>query len=235
MRRTPLIFVTLGAGIIAACSPDRSTPTEPRALPTRPAFDGEGCGTQIICDDGSINWFDDGYEETSSLEEDGSASVVLTGSTGSYGQAPFCPGAFGGMWTHTINVPTPQGTRVMKPFSFQGLHTLLFENPPGLGRYSLPAGYWPAVDGSGVQAQAESADATCVWTFPAPGTLRIDIGFYRYHRVNTRWPRRRGVSNGSGGGGAPPGCHYEYIYLEVNYGDGTGWHVIWEGNALVCG
>jgi hypothetical protein len=110
-------------------------------LATRPAFDGDdGCGTQIICDDGSVNWFDDGYEETTSTEEDGYGTAVLTGSTGgAYGTAPFCPSGFGGIWIHNINVPTPQGTKVMKSFSISGLHALLSESAPGIGRYSIPS------------------------------------------------------------------------------------------------
>ena len=44
-----------------------------------------------------------------------------------------------------------------------------------------------------------------------------------------------GSSSSGGGGGSTPGCQEEYIYMDINYWDGTGWHEIWEGWALVCG
>jgi len=43
------------------------------------------------------------------------------------------------------------------------------------------------------------------------------------------------TGGGGGGGGPPPNCTVEYVYLEINYNDGTGWHILWEGYATVCG
>jgi len=42
------------------------------------------------------------------------------------------------------------------------------------------------------------------------------------------------MNGGSGGGGGNGNCHTEYIVVEINYGDGTGWHTLWEGYATVC-
>jgi hypothetical protein len=40
---------------------------------------------------------------------------------------------------------------------------------------------------------------------------------------------------GDDGGGTPPtSCHSEYIYIDVDYGDGN-WITVWEGWAQVCG
>jgi hypothetical protein len=47
-----------------------------------------------------------------------------------------------------------------------------------------------------------------------------------------------GYGGGSGGGdlggGGGLSCREEYIYIEVDYGDGSGWHTWWEGWATVC-
>ena len=40
---------------------------------------------------------------------------------------------------------------------------------------------------------------------------------------------------GGGGGGGGPECTQEYIILEINYNDGTGWHTLYEGYVTVCG
>lgn len=52
--------------------------------------------------------------------------------------------------------------------------------------------------------------------------------------ISDPWTRKSSFGGGGGGGGPDP-CYQEYIYLEVDYGDGTGWHVVWEGYATVCG
>jgi hypothetical protein len=44
-----------------------------------------------------------------------------------------------------------------------------------------------------------------------------------------------GCSVGTGGqGGSEPGCHDEYVYVEVSYDGGLTWVEMWEGWAEVC-
>lgn len=49
-----------------------------------------------------------------------------------------------------------------------------------------------------------------------------------------------GVGGGGSGGGSsedPTGglnCYWDYIFVEINYGDGSGWHTWWEGWARIC-
>jgi hypothetical protein len=65
------------------------------------------------------------------------------------------------------------------------------------------------------------------------GQVHVAFG-PEFYDVNARYPRRRNASTGGGSGGGTYECHEEYVIVEINYGDGTGWHVLWEGNAMVC-
>ncbi len=43
------------------------------------------------------------------------------------------------------------------------------------------------------------------------------------------------TGGGSSGGGSSSGCYQDWIIVEINYNDGTGWHELWSGWATVCG
>jgi hypothetical protein len=114
---------------------------------------------------------------------------------------------------------------------------------PGMGRYSVPRnnsdaeGMWqeyPWQPGMR-RASVANADGHC-YIVPKPGGGGFDIrvSLFKYNGVRIRYPSRS-TSYGGGSEGGAPNCHQEYVYLEINYGDGTGWHVIWQGYATVCG
>jgi len=47
-------------------------------------------------------------------------------------------------------------------------------------------------------------------------------------------PASGGGTIADSGGGTTTSCHQEYIYVDVDYGDGD-WVTVWEGWATVCG
>ncbi len=96
------------------------------------------------------------------------------------------------------------------------------------GRYQWPGGFWPAIDGSGREAKIGTADAVCR-VFARPGGFTINVSFFRYNEVEIRYPPTPGGGEGGGGGGGGGGCVDEWIIIEIDYGDGTGWHTWWEG------
>jgi hypothetical protein len=119
----------------------------------------------------------------------------------------------------------------------RGTWSLMADIGPNMARYNWPPGYWDAIDGSGIQVQVGSVEGFCRTN--DRGLVYVSFT-ERFHHVNARFPRRRGYyrTSGGGGGGEDEGgggqCREEYVYVEVDYGDGTGWHVIWEGTATVC-
>jgi hypothetical protein len=101
-------------------------------------------------------------------------------------------------------------------------------------QYRWPSGFWDAVDGSGRSISVGTADATCSGFVSPDGRWGIRVNFYAFHDVEIRRPR--GGQQQTGGGGDTGGgtCHDEWLVLEINYGDGTGWHELWEGWGQVC-
>ncbi len=107
---------------------------------------------------------------------------------------------------------------------------------PSTASYYWPPGRWPATDGSGYAASITAADAACNFYLDrARRTAGISLDFYKFYGVEVFIPG--GPAGGDGGGGSGGGsvaCHEEHIVIEINYGDGTGWHVWWEGVAWIC-
>ena len=103
-------------------------------------------------------------------------------------------------------------------------------------RYNWPPGYWPAVDGSGIEVQIGSADGNC---YP-DGAGYYYVSFYKFYHVNARYPRRGGYYFGSGGGGGADdggggwSCSTEYVVIEISYDGGATWQTWWQGYATVC-
>lgn len=209
------------------------------------ALDGEPepCTPEmIICENPPGDDFEEVYLE--SVE----ASVVEPMSVQEYsgpsysstvGPIPCIPGFTQSAKLLIIPVPTPGGGfPENKSVMFSGLW-VLESYIGGYGSssayYIFPPGYFPAADGSGVQVTVGKGLANCSYVQGGQYT----VTFYRYYQVNGRWPRSRPASNGGGyvgpGGGTPDGCSWDFSILEINYGDGTGWHTIWEGWALWCG
>ena len=97
-------------------------------------------------------------------------------------------------------------------------------------------GSWPAVNQTLGQSGAK------IWIRQARGVcLAVNsVSFIQFYGVRVEDPnlRREDESPGGGGGGGGGGgddCTSEWIIVEVDYGDGTGWHTLWQGYATVCG
>lgn len=103
-----------------------------------------------------------------------------------------------------------------------------------------PGGYWDATrqfDGRPAEVFISQMVGTCsIVADPSGARVRVTPEWAMGVRIKDPQNRRTsdGDGGGSGGGTAPEGCRWEFIIIEVNYGDGTGWHELWSGNALVC-
>ena len=190
--------------------------------------------TAILCENPPA----DGYEEiyTDSVALDYPALVSAPEYTEN-GMIVCIPAFTQALVTLPIRLYPPDGGfSVIKPVVFTGLWVLerwLPGSAGSRGDYIFPPGYFPAADGSGVTVSVGKGRAVC----SAPGG-QYTVAFYEYFNVNARWPRVRPASGGGGGGPsdpAPSGCEWHWSTLEINYHDGTGWHVLWEGWALWCG
>ncbi|HEY0151325.1 MAG TPA: hypothetical protein VGB92_04965 [Longimicrobium sp.] len=244
------LFATLViAAVAAGCTDWRGSPTSPTnaagAAPRYDALGGECTPAMIICDDGSERrWTDDGFEEVYTDFADGDLSFEHESSestsAGSY-QASYtwsgCPSYVVGVAYGNVYVTNPSGGKTSVRFMSSGTWSWMADIGPNMARYNWPPGYWDAIDGSGIQVQVGSVEGFC----RTNDRGYVYVAFTgRFHHVNARFPRRRGyyLASGGGGGGEDDGgggqCREEYVYVEVDYGDGTGWHVIWEGTATVC-
>jgi hypothetical protein len=139
----------------------------------------------------------------------------------------------------TLAVPLPNpdgGWPIIKHISFAGTWMLeAYHAVPSYGTYIFPSGYFPAVDGSGVEARVSHGHARC---YIDPADNKYTIAFHKYFGVNARWPRTQSGSPYYGGGddGLPTpreGCSYEWSELFLVYENGSEVK-IWEGYALYC-
>jgi hypothetical protein len=243
-----LVLVTVAGCIDQPASPTGSATID--GATARYTWGGEECTeTMIICDDGSEppppTWTDDGFEEVFTDVADGEISLVEDTSQTTSGNPPAsyswsgCPSYIAGSAYGTVYVTNPSGGKTSVTFLSWGIWSWHSDLGPNRARYNWPPGYWDAVDGSGIEVQVGSAEGTC--RVNDRGNVYVALG-PKYYHVNARFPRRRGYtptsggggSGGGGGGGGGTTCREEYVVVEVNYGDGTGWHVIWEGLAIVC-
>lgn len=245
---TLLVALVLTA-VAAGCTDQPESPTGPTTLagaaPRYSEASGECTESTIICDDGSEpTWTDDGFEEVYTDFTDGDVSFEqeTSGSTSdssydmSYSSWAGCPSYVTGVAYGNVYVTNPGGGRTSVRFMSSGTWSWMGDQGPNQARYNWPPGYWDAIDGSGIQVQVGSVDGTC--RINDRGFVYVAFGPNYYH-VNARFPRRRGYYHQTGGGGGGGGgdgtqCREEYAIVEVNYGDGTGWHVIWEGTVTVC-
>ena len=158
---------------------------------------------------------------------------------------PICADWFPAILKHLWAWATPPGQSFPRRVDFvlTGVFTNQHAAPEPEGRYNVPPGYWPSPDGSGIEVQANTAVGVCSAQdyYVGPFMWRhFHFHITGFTGVNVRWPKPysntsnpAGGSGGSSGGGT--GCRWEYIYIDVDYGDGTGWHEVWEGWAQVCG
>lgn len=221
---------------LAACAdlPSSTAPIQPPASASADELPGGCTPTMIICDDGSTpTWQDDGFEEATVYEASGALMDQIPMDAAL--AAPVCPSyAYGIGLRTTLSAPRPDGNFQSVTISTTGTWSWWGEDGPSSAMYNWPPGYWPAVDGSGAEVSIGTAHGNC---YPlTAGMVAVRLG-PPFRWVNARWPRRRGeispTSGGGGGGG--DSCQMEYIIVEINYGDGTGWHELWEGWASVCG
>lgn len=234
--RTFLVSLVLTT-VVIGCRDQAESPTSPMTATDATPLSwqsGEGCAPyMIICDDEGFTWFDDGFEEVYTDFSDGDLFELSVSESNLAWSG--CPSYVVGVYFGNVYVTNPSGNKQSVPFMTTGTWSWKADLGPMRARYNWPPGYWPAIDGSGIQIQISAADGTCR---VAPGGLTY-VSFTRYHHVNARFPRRRGYTlTGGGGGGGDGGgsgqCRQEWVIVEVNYGDGSGWHVIWEGYATVC-
>jgi hypothetical protein len=110
----------------------------------------------------------------------------------------------------------------------------IYNWPQGGGDGSWPA-YNLSLQAGGAKIWVTKARGFC----PAPNSVQ----FFLFYGVRVEDPNIRRPGDGGGAGGTPTGgggtdpsdCRDEWIIIEINYGDGTGWHTWWEGWARVCG
>ena len=234
LHRNGILAVVLSTVLSVGCADE---PSAPQALtPSTPRLSeesgGGGCPPgAYICD----GWYyeDDGFEEVFDDVTHGEGGWEEYSSS----QGLQCPSYIFGLSQITLNVPTPDGSTRSATIRTYGTWSWRQAIAPMEALYNWPPGYWPTVDGSGAEVSISYAQGRCL-VYPG-NVVRVALGPNFYH-VNTRYPRRRGyqpTSGGGGGGGSggESGCDQEYVYVEVNRGDGAGWQVIWEGWATVCG
>ncbi len=241
MRTIPVILALLLPAAVGACAGDVSSPGE---LASRPLLDEGGTNCDyIIYDDGTCDpaggggGYDRFYYET--LNGNASVDYDL-----GYAEAPSyadgalatCPPGFQG-WLLPANA-TDDGDPYGRPLPFvsSGWWGMVFSQlyPFPFTRYVWPDGFWDATDGSGRSISIGTGDASCAAIIYPDGRVGVRVNFYAFHDIEIRRPRTGEQSTGGGGDGGGGTCYQEWLVLEINYGDGTGWHVLWEGWGEVC-
>lgn len=96
-------------------------------------------------------------------------------------------------------------------------------------RYAFPDAWFPVNNNPRLKARASYGDAQCVYVRASNSWL---LHFEKVYGVRTEQTYDADVS--SGGGGGTRMCRRETIVMEIDYGDGTGWHEIWRGEVTVC-
>ncbi|MEX2152799.1 MAG: hypothetical protein WD825_05620 [Gemmatimonadaceae bacterium] len=236
VRAFAAISVTL---LVSACADHGPTPSNDLLKPLRStSFSmSTDCEQQIIPDpecntDGSGSTGYWAYHE----EADGELMLEAAAYESNEESAP-CPRWIEGTTTGFVRDPN---TRFMYRFSSIGRWNInwlasLIYLPSSQAIYSWPqspTGWWDAVNvdrgNSPAKIRIKEARGYCATT---------NVHFFTYYGVEVKDDQLRTQSSGSGGGGGSGdglNCHQEYVFIEINYGDGTGWHVWWEGYASVC-
>ncbi|MHB0950090.1 MAG: hypothetical protein ACYC3Q_13300 [Gemmatimonadaceae bacterium] len=95
-----------------------------------------------------------------------------------------------------------------------------------------PTGWWPAFNldrgGGPARIKIRQGRAVC----HGGGNL----SFIQYYGVTLEDDNiyKKTSSIGGGGGGGGENCWTEHAIIEIDYGDGTGWHELWRGYVTVC-
>jgi hypothetical protein len=247
-----LFKVLLGVAVlVAACSPDGAR--DP--LGVKPSFEDQSNPPPDDCDPNGDPrpecdwvppppppgymtyepWFDEREVDisfsASSYEEDPESAPCPRSLTG------FLPSA----WARDPNTGyqytfPSSGTWIInwvKSLPYLSSGQAIYSWPQGGGDGSWPA-YNQSLGAGGAKIWVREGRAVCL---TPPGNV-IFVMAYGV-RVEDPNVRRPGSGGGGGGGSEDTGggsdCTQEYVYLEVDYGDGTGWHTLWEGYARVCG
>jgi hypothetical protein len=133
-------------------------------------------------------------------------------------------------------------------FNASGLLTMdLIQSAPLLfssqAIYNFPRGYQAGGYWSGYNiTRSQYAEifvakvrSTCELVQMPNGQVFVGGRLIQYYGVLVREAQQEPAGGGGGGGGGPDdNCSYEFITIEINYGDGTGWHELWSGWAWVC-
>jgi hypothetical protein len=161
-----------------------------------------------------------------------------------------CPYSFGGNFGFTYWYPGYGNLRM----NFIGPHFMEISSTP-FGNFGIYVATSIEVRGPGAGTWSASGpwEAGCFLYGNLILATALDfLGTPRYHPSDTRneedstdgseldwWPWDQDPDNGGGASGIGTGgttlnCTKAYITIEIDYGDGTGWHTWWEGWANVC-
>lgn len=238
-RIKPLLLACV---LVSACEDTLSGPGQGVISTLSPATtQGAGCPPEvIICDGEPTVTYGTYTEDIGDISGTGEETYSMTAAEAAQyvgmpnGSGVLCPLNIPWVSTATFKLSPDELDVIVQPTGYTTQIAIL-----GLSsaRYIFPQnwsdsqGMWPDIgpgSPAGRYARAQSADGSCSLR---PGN-QIKVSFFRFNGVAVRYPTR---CTSSGGGGGQATCHTEYAYLEINYGDGTGWHVIWQGYVTVCG
>lgn len=187
----------------------------------------------------------DGSSETIYREIPSDSAAYFTQAPPS-GQYTICDRTLTGSFNNLVDLP---GTAVTYGVRSVGTWTMdLWASAfmSSQAKYNWPVGpvadgYWPAYNlntQNRTYVKIEQALAQCDILQGPNGRLWLGTKFIRFYGVRARDNQMRvrpGSDDGNvPGGGTPPGCTWDWVILEIDYGDGTGWHELWEGWARIC-
>jgi hypothetical protein len=221
----------LAVVLVAGCSEKASTSlTEPRIPVVSADIGGIPCPQQFIQDPScDPNAGGGGYSHFTyeyAAESDVSGSISGVGSTVS---PAFCPASVYG-----AGIITTSGTGTPVPFVASGLFQKigshgLYPLDPTSARYSFPNAFFDSSNNPHIKVKASHGDAKCVYNLAIGKWILIFDKIY-----NVEWETRHDGTVVGGGGEPGQICIEEVWILEINYGDGTGWHEIWRGTVSRC-
>ena len=96
-------------------------------------------------------------------------------------------------------------------------------------RYSFPNAFFNSTNNPYLKVKASHGDAKCIYNAALNRWALIFEKIY-----NVEWETRHDGTVPGGGGAPGQVCIQEVWVLEINYGDGTGWHEIWRGTVSRC-